>query len=300
MSRSLGTLTSRGDADDSGTCRGARASAAGPDGRLAVRRRLDVELVRRGLVPSSVDAADAIDAGRVTVGGAPASSPARLVDAGESIAVIGEASAYVSRGGHKLAAALDAFGIDVTGAHALDAGASTGGFTDCLLKRGVVHVVAVDVGRGQLHWSLQTDARVTVLDRTNVCDLTSDDVGVPPEVCTVDLSFISLRTAAPALLGVAAPGADFVLLMKPQFEAGRQRVGKGGIVRDPQVHREVLAEVIAALSASGMGVIGLVASPLRGARGNVEFLAHARGGATPVGGAEVEAVVVAAHAEVAP
>lgn len=266
---------------------------------MAVRRRLDVELVRRGLAPGSTDAIDAIDAGRVTVGGAPATSPARLVGAGEAISVAGESDPYVSRGGHKLAAALDAFGIDVTGRHALDAGASTGGFTDCLLKRGVAHVVAVDVGWGQLHWSLRTDARVTVLDRTNVRDLTSDDVGAPPEVCTVDLAFISLRTVAPALLEVAAPGADFVMLVKPQFEAGRQCVGKGGVVRDPQVHREVLTEVIAGLAASGMGVIGLVASPLRGAAGNVEFLAHARRCVPCVCAADVEAVVRSAHAEVA-
>lgn len=299
VGRSLSVRTPRGDVDDAGTLEGARASSASSGGQVTVRRRLDVELVRRGLVNSSGDAIDAIDAGRVTVGGAPASSPARLVDAGEAVAVADEPGAYVSRGGHKLAAALDAFEIDVTGRSAIDAGASTGGFTDCLLKRGAAHVVAVDVGRGQLHWSLQTDARITVLDRTNVRDLTSDDVGVPPEVCVVDLAFISLRTAAPALLAVAAPGADFVMLVKPQFEAGRERVGEGGVVRDPQVHRQVLNEVIAGLSASGIGVIGLVASPLRGAAGNVEFLAHARRGAARVVAADVDAVVAAAHGVVA-
>lgn len=261
-----------------------------------MRRRLDVELVRRGLLESQACAVDAIAAGRVTVKGAPAASAARLVDAGEPIAVAGESDAYVSRGGHKLAAALDAFGVDVTGMRALDAGASTGGFTDCLLRRGAAHVVAVDVGWGQLHWSLRTDDRVTVLDRTNVRDLTSVDVGAPPEVCAVDLAFISLRTVAPVLLEVAAPGADFLLLVKPQFEAGRRSVGRGGIVRDPQVHREVLAEVVAGLEASEMGVIALAPSPLRGARGNVEFLAHARRGPALVGAAEIDAAVTAAHA----
>ncbi len=263
-----------------------------------VRRRLDAELVRRGLATDGASAADTIAAGRVTVGGAPASSPARLVDAGEPVSVAGEADAYVSRGGHKLAAALEAFGIDVSGRRALDAGASTGGFTDCLLGRGATHVVAVDVGRGLLHWSLRTDARVTVLDRTNVRDLTSDDVGAAPEVLTVDLAFISLRSVAPALLGVAADGAEFVLLVKPQFEAGRSRVGEGGVVRDPGTHREVLAEVISALDVAGLGVIGLTVSPLRGARGNVEFLAHARRGAACVGTSEIDAAVTGAHAGV--
>lgn len=263
-----------------------------------VRRRLDVELVRRGLAPDEARAGDAIAAGRVTVGGAPASSPARLVDAGEPVSVAGEAGPFVSRGGTKLAAALEAFEVEVAGRRALDAGASTGGFTDCLLSRDAAHVVAVDVGRGQLHWSLRTDDRVTVLDRTNVRDLTSDDVGAAPEVLTVDLSFISLRTVAPALLGIAADGADFVMLVKPQFEAGRNRVGEGGIVRDAGVHREVLAEVIAALDAQGLGVIGLIASPLRGAAGNVEFLAHARSGALRVGAAEIDAAVVEAHTAV--
>ena len=262
-----------------------------------MRRRLDTELVRRGLAPSRARATEAIASGRVTVGGAPASSPARQVDAAEPIAISSEPDAYVSRGGHKLAAALDAFEIDVRGRRALDAGASTGGFTDCLLQRGASAVVAVDVGRGQLHWSLRTDPRVVNVERKNVRDLTADDVGELPGVCTADLAFISLRTVAPALLAATAPGAEFVLLVKPQFEAGRGRVGRGGIVRDAQVHREVLTEVIEGLDSEGLGVVGLIPSPLRGADGNVEFLAHARRGHALVGIEDVEAVVAEAHAE---
>ena len=264
-----------------------------------MRRRLDAELVRRGLVRSRARATDEIAAGRVTVAGAPATSPARLVDTAEPIDLAGAPEPYVSRGGHKLAAALDGFAIEVRGRLALDAGASTGGFTDCLLQRGAAGVLAVDVGRGQLHWSLRSDPRVTVLDRTNVRDLTPAQVGEQPSFCSADLAFISLRTVAPALIAVVAPDADFVLLVKPQFEAGRARVGRGGIVRDPQVHAAVLTEVIAGLDTAGLGIIGLLASPLRGAGGNVEFLAHARKGPLRIGTDEVEDVVASAHGGIA-
>lgn len=244
-----------------------------------MRRRLDAELVRRGLAPSRAAAVDAVAAGLVLVGGAPAGSPARQVAPDEAIAVSGPTRRYVSRGGDKLAAALDRFPVMVTGRRALDAGASTGGFTDCLLQRGAAHVVAVDVGRGQLAWHLRTDERVSVLDRTNVRDLEPVAIGGAVPLAVADLSFISLLTVAPALLRCTATDADLVLLVKPQFEAGRARVGKGGIVRDPGVHRAVVTEVIEGLDRAALPVVGVMPSPVRGAAGNLEFLVHCRRGA---------------------
>ena len=247
-----------------------------------MRRRLDVELVRRGLVPSRTRAVEAIDAGRVLVGGAPASTAARQVDGGEAIALLAaEGPAYVSRGGHKLAAGLDAFAVDAHGRYAVDVGASTGGFTDCLLQRGATHVYAIDVGRSQLAWSLRQDARVTVMERTNVRLVDPGALVPTPDLCVADLSFISLRTVAPSLLALTTAAADFVLLVKPQYEAGRARLGRRGIVRDPAVHAAVLREVVAGLAEAGLGVRAVTPSPLRGADGNVEFLVHAwRGPAT--------------------
>jgi len=241
-----------------------------------VRRRLDAELVRRGLVPSRARAVEVIEAGLVLVGGAPTTTPSRQVDAAEALVVTDAGDAYVSRGGHKLAAGLDAFGVDVRDRVCADIGASTGGFTDCLLQRGALHVFAVDVGRGQFAWSLRNDTRVTLMERTNVRDLGAGAIDPPPTILVADLSFISLRTVAPNLCALAAPDADFVLLVKPQFEAGRARLGRGGIVRDPAVHAAVLTEVVAGLDAEGLGVQQLVPSPLRGAEGNIEFLAYAR------------------------
>jgi len=239
---------------------------------VTARRRLDTELVRRGLLGSRQQAADAIAAGRVVVAGSPAERAARLVDPAEPIHVRGDGPRFVSRGGEKLAAALDHFGVPVSDRRALDAGASTGGFTDCLLQAGASHVVAVDVGRGQLAWSLRGDRRVTVLERTNVRDLDADAIGGPVDVAVADLSFISLLTVAPALFRCTNDDAVLLLLVKPQFEAGRARVGKGGVVRDSMVHREVLHTVCGGLGDSGLFVRGVMPSPLRGADGNVEFL----------------------------
>ena len=258
---------------------------------MTVRRRLDAELVRRGLVPSRRQAVEAVAAGRVLVGGSPAAAPTRMVGPDESLRVVGEGPRFVSRGGDKLAAALDQFGVAVEGRRALDAGASTGGFTDCLLQAGAEHVAAVDVGRGQLAWSIREDPRVTVLERTNVRGLEPDAIGGPVALTVADLSFISLLTVAPALARCTAIDGELVLLVKPQFEAGRARVGKGGIVRDPAVHRAVLHEVRDGLAAHGLLVTGVIASPLRGADGNVEFLVHAnRTGPLIVDGA-LDAVV---------
>jgi 23S rRNA (cytidine1920-2'-O)/16S rRNA (cytidine1409-2'-O)-methyltransferase len=256
-----------------------------------VRRRLDAELVRRGLASSRAVAVEAVTAGRVSVAGAPALSPARQVAPDEPIAVEAPASRYVSRGGLKLEAALAAFALDVRGRNCLDVGASTGGFTDCLLQHGAAHVVALDVGRGQLAWSLRTDARVTVMERTNVRRLEAGAIEPVPAFCAVDVSFISLRTIAPQLLALTTADADFVLLVKPQFEAGRSRVGKGGVVRDPAVRQAVVHEVLQGLDGLGLGVRGLIRSPITGADGNVEFLAHARRGPLTVDPTTVTSVV---------
>jgi len=263
-----------------------------------VRRRLDAELVRRGLSTSRQRALEEIGAGRVLVGGLPARSAARRVAADEPISVSGEGPRFVSRGGEKLIAALDHFHVAVSGRRALDAGASTGGFTDCLLQAGAAHVVAVDVGRGQLAWSLRTDPRVTVLERTNVRHLMADDIGGAVDLCVADLAFISLSVCAPALARCTIDDADLVLLVKPQFEAGRSRVGKGGVVRDPSVHREVLHRVRDDLARAGLRAVAVMPSPLRGADGNLEFFFHCRKDlATPIAGSDLDAAVATAHAD---
>ena len=230
----------------------------------------------------------------MTVGGAPADKAARLVAPDEPIAVLGPPPRFVGRGGEKLDAALAGFAVDVTGAVVLDAGASTGGFTDALLQRGAARVVALDVGHGQLDARLRADPRVDVRERTNVRHLTGpDELGGPVDLVTADLSFISLRTVLPALLAVARPGADLVLLVKPQFEAGRQEVSRGrGVVVDPTVWRRVLEEVNGALVAHGAVIMGAMVSPITGADGNVEFLLWARApGPTGVSGATAAALV---------
>lgn len=237
--------------------------------------RLDSELVRRGLARSREQAAGLIRAGRVSVAGRPAGKPATQVDTAIAIVVaeIPEGPDYVSRGAHKLLGALEAFeGLTVAGRRCLDAGASTGGFTDVLLRHGAAHVLAVDVGYGQLAWSLRTDERVTVMERVNVRDLTPDMVGEPPTLIVGDLSFISLRLVLPALAACAAETAEFALLVKPQFEVGRERVGPGGVVRDPLLRAEAVADVAAAARSLGLTVKGVTASPLPGPSGNVEYL----------------------------
>ena len=261
-----------------------------------MRRRLDAELVRRGLAPSREQARAAIDAGRVVVAGAPADKAARMVDAAEPVEVLGPPPRFESRGGDKLEAALDRFGVDVAGRRVLDAGASTGGFTDCLLQRGAASVTAVDVGRAQLHERLRADPRVTSLERTDIRSFRTTE---PFPVVVADLSFISLRTVAGALLGDnAASGADVVVLVKPQFEAGRVEASKGkGVIRDPEVWARVLRDVASALAGHGAAMIGAMVSPLVGADGNVEFLFHLRAHApSPVGGIDLAPVVEAAQA----
>ncbi len=252
------------------------------------RRRLDAELVRRGLARSREQAVELIAAGRVTVGGQAAGKAATQVETSAAIVVAGEDGEreYVSRGGHKLAGALAAFeplGLAVQGRRCLDAGASTGGFTDVLLRAGAREVVAVDVGYGQLAWRLQTDPRVVVVDRTNVRDLTLDQIGgEPAELVVGDLSFISLTLVLPALVRCAAPGADLALMVKPQFEVGRERLGSGGVVRDPALHADAVRTVAAAAWELGLGVLGVTASPLPGPSGNVEYFVWLHAGAPPL------------------
>ena len=251
---------------------------------MSRRLRLDAELVRRGLARSRDQAADLITAGRVAIAGQVAAKPASQVATDEPITVAADRDApgYVSRGGTKLAGALAAFpDLTVAGKRCLDAGASTGGFTDVLLRAGASHVVAVDVGYGQLAWSLRTDERVTALDRVNVRALRPEQVAPPPELVVADLSFISLTLVLPALVACAAPDADFVLMVKPQFEVGRDLVG-GGVVRDPVLRSAAVAGVAAAAADLGLGVEGVTASPLPGPSGNVEYFLWLRRDAAPL------------------
>jgi 23S rRNA (cytidine1920-2'-O)/16S rRNA (cytidine1409-2'-O)-methyltransferase len=252
--------------------------------------------VRRGLAASRERAQADIVAGRVRVGGAVAEKPARLVAAGEPLDVVGPPPRFVSRGGDKLDAALEKFGVAVAGRTALDAGASTGGFTDCLLQRGAATIVAVDVGNGQLDARLRADARVMVRERTNVRHVA---LGEPVDIVVADLAFVSLRTVAGTLMGLVAPGGDVVVLVKPQFEAGRPEVSKGkGVIRDPVVWRLAVEGVKDAFEAAGAAMMGLMVSPLRGAEGNVEFLAHFRpaAGAPKDPAPDIAAVVAEAAA----
>jgi len=256
--------------------------------------------VRRGLAPSRERAQEAIAAGRVTVGGAPADKPARLVAPGDAVLVAAADAAWASRGGFKLDAALNRWNIEVGGRRCLDAGASTGGFTDVLLSRGAAEVWAVDVGRGQLAERLRRDPRVVPRDRTNIRLCGAADLGGGGfEVVVADLSFISLRTVAPMLAGeLAAPGAELVWLVKPQFEAGRDVVTAGrGVVRDPSVWQAALVGVGHALMSHGAAIMGVMSSPLRGADGNVEFLIWARA-ATPSTGPGIDPMVARALDEV--
>ncbi|MFD1831658.1 TlyA family RNA methyltransferase [Streptomyces desertarenae] len=261
------------------------------------RSRLDAELVRRRMARSREHASQLISAGRVTVGGTTATKPATQVETGAAIVVAEDAGDpdYVSRGGHKLAGALAAFtprGLAVAGRRALDAGASTGGFTDVLLRAGAAQVVAVDVGYGQLAWSLQSDERVVVKDRTNVRDLTLEDIGGEPvDLVVGDLSFIPLGLVLPALARCAAPGADLVLMVKPQFEVGRERLGSGGVVRSPRLRAEAVRTVAGQALELGLGVLGVTASPLPGPSGNVEYFLWLRAGAPELDPADVDRAV---------
>ena len=244
-----------------------------------MRTRLDAEMVRRGLARSREHAVDLIESKLVLVRGIPASKPATAVDAETSITLADERDEYVSRGGHKLAGALDAFKeLKVEGRVALDAGASTGGFTDVLLKRGAKKVIAVDVGYGQLAWEIRQDSRVEIHDRTNVRALNRDVIRDEIDLVVADLSFISLAMVLPALISVSSSETDFLLMVKPQFEVGREKFGAGGVVREPELRRAAVYEVAKSAYELGLGTFGVVASPLPGPSGNVEYFLWLKGG----------------------
>lgn len=247
---------------------------------VAKRARLDAELVRRGLARSREHASSLITEGRVTVRGLVAKKPATSVEADVAIVVrTDDDPNWASRGAHKLLGALEEFtprGLRVEGRRCLDAGASTGGFTDVLLRRGAASVIAADVGRGLLDWRLRTDERVTVLDKTNVRSLTPDAIDGVVDFVVADLSFISLRLVLPALAACAATGADLLPMVKPQFEVGRQRLGSGGVVRDPALRAEAVSDVLTEAARCGLRTVGVVASPLPGPSGNVEYFAWLR------------------------
>jgi 23S rRNA (cytidine1920-2'-O)/16S rRNA (cytidine1409-2'-O)-methyltransferase len=261
--------------------------------QMARRNRLDAELVRRGLARSREHAVGLITQGRVRVGGSGpvAVKPASRVEESAPITVeepAGGAQEYASRGGQKLAGALAAFhGLAVAGRRCLDAGASTGGFTDVLLRAGAAHVIAADVGYGQLAWRLRTDPRVTTMDRVNVRGLQPGQLSYAPDLVTADLSFISLTLVLPALAACAASTADFVFLVKPQFEAGKGKVGSGGVVRDRATREEAVTRVAHCAGEHGLGVMGVTASPLPGPAGNVEYFLWLRRGAPPLDAAAV-------------
>lgn len=235
--------------------------------------------MRRGLAGSRAEARSAIESGSVTVAGLPATKASSLVDRAEAIALAGEGRRFVSRGGDKLDGALARLDVAVTGRRWLDAGASTGGFTDRLLQGGAAGVIAADVGYGQLDWKLRNDERVVVLERTNVRHLSPGDLPWTPDGATADLSFISLTKVLPALTRVVQAGGDFVLLVKPQFEVGKADIGGGGVVRDVDARRRALRDVVAAARAEGLGLAGATYSDPPGPSGNREFFVHLRAGA---------------------
>jgi 23S rRNA (cytidine1920-2'-O)/16S rRNA (cytidine1409-2'-O)-methyltransferase len=260
------------------------------------RLRLDAELVRRGLARSREHAAELVAAGRVSVSGAIAAKAATGVTTDLAIVVRAdpERPDYVSRGGHKLAGALAAFeplGLVVAGRRCLDAGASTGGFTEVLLRAGAREVVAVDVGYGQLAWSLQSDQRVQVHDRTNVRELTVDLIGGPVDLVVGDLSFISLALVLEPLIGVTRDDGDLALMVKPQFEVGKDRIPKGGVVRDPGLRAETVSQVAERASVLGWGARAVARSPLPGPSGNVEFFLWLRRGPAEIGDEDIHNAV---------
>jgi 23S rRNA (cytidine1920-2'-O)/16S rRNA (cytidine1409-2'-O)-methyltransferase len=262
------------------------------------KERLDTLVVQLGLAASRERAKALIMAGHVYVDGQKTDKAGTLVPATAAITVTGRDIGYVSRGGLKLAKALETFGIDLAGKVMADIGASTGGFTDCALQNGAAKVYAIDVGYGQLAWSLRTDPRVVNMERTNIRDVTPADIGEPLAFATVDVAFISLDKVLPVVKTLLAPEGEAVTLVKPQFEAGREKVGKRGVVRDAAVHREVIARVIAVAREIGFVPAALTYSPVTGPEGNIEYLLYLKIAAAGagIGEAAVEDTVAEAHA----
>ncbi len=257
------------------------------------RTRLDIAVVENGLLPTRARAQAAILAGMVRVDGVKVEKPSHQVEA-EAAIELAERPPFVSRGGEKLAGALDDFGIDVTDCDVLDLGASTGGFTDCVLKRGARSVIAVDVGYGQLDWALRNDPRVTVLERTNARHLTPDDLPRRPDLVVCDVAFISVATIWPSVVPLMADAFRAVVLVKPQFEVGRSRVGSGGVVRDPEAHRDAIIQVARAIDHGAAVIRGIAPSHLRGPKGNREFFIHADSGMSGSEGVDIASAATTA------
>lgn len=261
------------------------------------KQRLDALITELGLVPSRERARAVIMAGEVFVDGRRVDKPGTAVDPEKNIEVRGAPLPYVSRGGLKLEKALKVFPVDPAGRTCLDCGASTGGFTDVLLQNGAKRVYAVDVGYGQLAWKLRSDARVVNLERTNARCLTRAEIPEEIDLAVMDLAFISVRLVIPAAAALLRPDGELICLIKPQFEAGREHVGKKGVVRDAQVHLQVLRDFLAFVPTAGLTLMGLDYSPIKGPEGNIEYLAHLKKGARPAPAPDLEAVVAASHAE---
>ena len=238
------------------------------------KARLDVSLLDKKLAPTRQRAQALIMAGKVLVNQEPITKPGTRISESDVIIVKGTDMPYVSRGGIKLAEALTQFQIDAAGRHCMDIGASSGGFTDCLLQNGAAHVVAVDVGYGQIAWKLRKDPRVTILERTNIRYLTVEKVPFPVDLAVIDVSFISLKIVVPAIRNFLKVDATVVTLIKPQFEVGRGRVGKGGVVKNPALHEEVIQSLSQFFETGGFRVHGVIPSPITGPKGNKEFLCH--------------------------
>ena len=263
------------------------------------RRRLDLLLVERGLVPSRTEAQRWIEEGRVRVGGFEQRKPGSLVDPDQPLSLDPPGQTWVSRGAHKLLEALERFPVDPKGKVCLDVGASTGGFTQVLLRRGALRVHALDVGYGQLAWVLRTDPRVVVRERTNARDLCPELLGESCSLGVCDASFISLRLLLGPMISVLDPEGDLVTLLKPQFEAGRDRIGKRGVVQDPRVHGDVIREILHFVEERTPRFLwGAVPSPIRGPEGNLEFLLHLRGRPCPDPSPDVDALVERAHRDI--
>jgi len=257
------------------------------------RRRIDAELVDRGLFASRERARAAVLAGEVRVDGEVVTKAGHAITE-DAVIEVAERQRFVSRGGDKLSGALDVFGVPITGRRAVDVGASTGGFTDCLLQRGAASVCAVDVGYGQLAWSLRTDERVTVFERTNIRHADPVALGAPFDIVVIDVSFISLRVVMSHLLDLLGEHGDLIALVKPQFEAGKGRVGKRGVVKDPDVHEDVLRAAVDTAESGGLVIRGLAFSPIKGPEGNIEFWMCAARGGEPTA-LSAHDIVMAAH-----
>lgn len=256
-----------------------------------MKERVDVLLVEKGFFPTREKARKNIMAGVVFIDGRRTDKAGDMVDINSSIEIKGNSLPFVSRGGLKLEKALKEFSIDVTGKTAMDVGASTGGFTDCFLKYGAEKVVSIDVGYGQFAWELRNDSRVKLMERTNIRNVKYEDIGFLCDICAIDVSFISLKLVLPVVKTLIRDKGEIICLIKPQFEAGRERVGKKGVVRDPAVHKDVITDIISFSKSSGFGVIGLSYSPIKGPEGNIEYLLYLINDDKAIGLQDIEGTV---------